>query len=82
MINGSKPHSILAIGLPTALWAQSARGHDLIGDAYGLLTGFLHPISGVDHVLAMVAVGLQGAQLGAGTVVAAVGIFLLWKAIA
>ena len=29
------------------------------------VTGFLHPISGLDHVLAMVAVGLWGAQLGA-----------------
>jgi urease accessory protein len=29
------------------------------------MTGFVHPISGLDHVLAMVAVGLWGAQLGA-----------------
>ena len=35
------------------------------GQATGFLTGFLHPISGLDHVLAMVAVGLWGAQLGA-----------------
>ena len=35
------------------------------GAAAGLLTGFLHPISGLDHVLAMVAVGIWGAQLGA-----------------
>ncbi len=34
------------------------------GEASGLLTGFLHPISGLDHVLAMIAVGLWGAQLG------------------
>ena len=31
----------------------------------GLQSGLLHPISGLDHVLAMVAVGLWGAQLGA-----------------
>lgn len=30
----------------------------------GFQSGFLHPISGLDHVLAMVAVGLWGAQLG------------------
>ena len=30
----------------------------------GFLTGFLHPIRGVDHVLAMFAIGLWGAQLG------------------
>ena len=35
------------------------------GEAVGFLTGLRHPISGLDHVLAMVAVGLWGAQLGA-----------------
>ena len=40
-------------------------GHVQEGEAAGFLTGFLHPISGLDHVLAMVAVGLWGAQLGA-----------------
>jgi urease accessory protein len=30
-----------------------------------LLSGLLHPISGLDHVLAMIAVGMWGAQLGA-----------------
>ena len=33
--------------------------------ATGLTAGFAHPVSGLDHVLAMVAVGLWGAQLGA-----------------
>jgi len=47
------------------LGAQSAFAHVGQGEAFGLLTGFLHPISGADHVLAMVAVGLWGAQLGA-----------------
>ena len=30
-----------------------------------ILSGFKHPISGLDHILAMVSVGLWGAQLGA-----------------
>lgn len=34
------------------------------GQAAGFITGLLHPISGLDHVLAMIAVGLWGAQLG------------------
>ncbi|QDU72028.1 HupE/UreJ family protein [Mucisphaera calidilacus] len=34
------------------------------GETGGFVTGFRHPISGWDHVLAMVAVGLWGAQLG------------------
>jgi urease accessory protein len=36
-------------------------GHDLTWDFSG---GFSHPIGGLDHVLAMVAVGLWAAQLG------------------
>jgi urease accessory protein len=34
------------------------------GEAAGLLSGLRHPVSGLDHILAMVAVGLWGAQLG------------------
>ena len=44
--------------------ASPALAHALPEEAGGFLTGFLHPISGLDHVLAMVAVGLWGAQLG------------------
>jgi urease accessory protein len=60
-----KPPPLVAAALLTALWAPSALGHVLQSEAYGFVTGFLHPISGADHVLAMVAVGLWGAQLGA-----------------
>jgi len=45
--------------------AAPAFAHVQAGQATGFATGFLHPISGLDHVLAMVAVGLWGAQLGA-----------------
>ena len=47
------------------LFAPSALAHPQRGEAVGFLTGFRHPISGLDHVLAMIAVGLWGAQLGA-----------------
>jgi len=35
------------------------------GGGGGFLSGLLHPVTGVDHLVAMVAVGLWGAQLGA-----------------
>ena len=35
------------------LWAQDAFAHVQVGEATGFLIGFLHPISGLDHVLAM-----------------------------
>jgi urease accessory protein len=41
-----------------------ANAHDETGQAAGLLSGLLHPISGLDHVLAMIAVGLWAAMLG------------------
>jgi urease accessory protein len=42
-----------------------ALAHVETGAAAGLLAGLHHPVSGWDHILAMVAVGLWGAQLGA-----------------
>jgi urease accessory protein len=55
----------IALLFTVMFWTQSALAHPVKGQAIGFLTGFLHPISGLDHVLAMVAVGLWGAQLGA-----------------
>lgn len=45
------------------LFSTPAFAHTAQGQAQGFLTGFLHPLSGLDHVLAMVAVGIWGAQL-------------------
>ena len=42
-----------------------AQAHAQAGEASGFPTGFLHPLTGLDHIIAMVAVGLWGAQLGA-----------------
>jgi urease accessory protein len=53
---------LLAAGCAIA-WPVVA--HEQQGQAAGFVTGLLHPVSGLDHVLAMVAVGLWGAQLGA-----------------
>ena len=39
--------------------------HVETGKAAGFISGFHHPISGWDHIAAMIAVGLWGAQLGA-----------------
>ena len=52
-------------GLLLLLLSANAMAHSETGVAGGLLSGFLHPIYGLDHLVAMVAVGLWGAQLGA-----------------
>ena len=59
------PGRSLALIFMIALCAQSAFAHTQKNEAAGFLSGFRHPISGLDHVLAMIAVGLWGAQLGA-----------------
>ena len=43
---------------------SQALAHVRQGQTQGLLTGLAHPLSGLDHMLAMIAVGLWGAQLG------------------
>src|SRR5437868_13760909 len=45
--------------IPTAAFA-----HPGIGDAHGFVAGFAHPLGGLDHVLAMVTVGIFAWQLG------------------
>jgi urease accessory protein len=47
------------------LAASPALAHTGVGVSGGFLSGFSHPIFGWDHVVAMVAVGLWGAFLGA-----------------
>jgi urease accessory protein len=44
--------------------AAPAAAHTEAGVAGGLQSGLLHPVLGLDHLVAMVAVGLWGAQLG------------------
>jgi urease accessory protein len=53
-----------ACALAAAAWPALAIAHVEAGRAEGFLAGLHHPVSGLDHVLAMVSVGLWGAQLG------------------
>lgn len=46
------------------LLPAAARAHTTSLQDGGLLAGFLHPLTGLDHAVAMVAVGLWGAVLG------------------
>jgi len=59
------PLRCLAATLGAVLLAAPALAHTGTGDVGGLASGFLHPLLGPDHVIAMVAVGLWGAFLGA-----------------
>lgn len=45
-------------------FCSTAFGHSGEGVAGGLMSGAMHPLAGLDHVTAMVAVGILGAFLG------------------
>jgi urease accessory protein len=56
---------LASTGVVAAAWPFFVWAHEETGQAAGFLSGLSHPVSGLDHVLAMVAVGFWGAQLGA-----------------
>jgi urease accessory protein len=56
---------ILIVPVVVLALSQPAFAHSQVGVAGGLVSGFLHPMTGIDHLIAMVAVGIWGAQLGA-----------------
>lgn len=49
--------------VPTLAFAHAG----IDGHTHGLARGFLHPISGIDHVLAMVMVGVLARRMGGRT---------------
>jgi urease accessory protein len=63
MIHRSLTKPTLA-ALSVALTSGQASAHVGHGEVDGLMHGFMHPIGGLDHLLAMVAVGMLGALLG------------------
>jgi len=52
---------LLALGLLLVL-PGLASAHILLGTSHGMRDGFVHPFTGMDHLLAMFAVGLWAAQ--------------------
>ena len=57
--------SIFAIlGISSLFLTSVAHAHILPGDVHGFGSGFSHPWHGLDHMLAMIGVGLWAAQLG------------------
>lgn len=52
------------LALAALLTPSLALAHTGVGDTHGFVHGFAHPLGGLDHMLAMVAVGLFAAHLG------------------
>ena len=55
---------VVILALPVAILAGQAMAHPGHGGHSGFASGFMHPILGWDHVVAMLAVGLWAAFLG------------------
>jgi urease accessory protein len=58
----SMPKVLLALFV--TLTPSLALAHVGVGETSGVAQGFMHPVSGFDHILGMVAVGLFAAHLG------------------
>jgi urease accessory protein len=64
----------------TLLIPTVANAHTGVGDPSGFLHGLGHPIGGLEHILAMVAVGLWAAQIGGKALWLIPGAFVLTMA--
>ncbi len=56
--------SVAALAAAFALVSGAAQAHTGGDATHGLMHGFAHPVGGLDHLLAMVGVGLWAAQQG------------------
>ena len=70
-----------ALAAILALSPTLAFAHVGVGDAHGFSHGFVHPIGGIDHVLAMVAVGMFAATLGGRALWAIPASFIVMMAV-
>ncbi len=70
-----------SIAVILSLIPVSAFAHTGVGDTAGFVHGFSHPVSGIDHILAMVAVGILAYQLGGRALWLVPGTFVLVMAL-
>jgi urease accessory protein len=68
--------------LAAAIVPTAAFAHPGFGDHADFVGGFAHPLTGADHVLAMIAVGLFAAHLGGRALVLVPATFVLTMAAA
>ena len=67
----------LTIAAALVLAPTAAFAHPGIGDAHGFMQGLAHPLGELDHILAMVAVGILAWQLGGRALWLVPGTFIL-----
>ena len=60
--------AMLTVVAGILIFPATVKAHTIGANAGGFLSGFEHPVFGPDHLLAMFAVGLWGAQIGGRSV--------------
>jgi urease accessory protein len=73
---------VLLLSLGAAASASAHPGTTATDDIGGLVSGFMHPLAGWDHLIAIVAVGLWASLLGARALRRLPALFLLIMALA
>jgi urease accessory protein len=63
-MNKSISRNIMVAIAAICLLPQAAMAHTVMGSTSGFIHGLSHPFTGLDHMLAMIAVGLWAAQMG------------------
>jgi urease accessory protein len=78
----SMKRGLLRAGLAVSMMAPGAAlAHTGVGSTHGFDAGFLHPLGGLDHQLAMVLVGLLAWQLGGRALWLVPGAFIAMMAV-
>jgi urease accessory protein len=80
MMKKSLDRSALTLTAMAAL-ASNAEAHTGFGAAHDILSGLVHPLTGPDHIAAMIAVGILAARLGGRALWLVPGTFLLMMAV-
>jgi urease accessory protein len=75
-------HRLVFAALLGICLAQPAFAHTGIGAAEGIVHGLTHPLTGLDHMLAMVAVGLLAVVIGGRAIWLVPGPFLAMMIVA
>ncbi|MFC5547457.1 HupE/UreJ family protein [Massilia aerilata] len=69
--------ALAAAGLAATMTALPAVAHPGHGGGAGMMAGFLHPLTGLDHLLALLALGLWSRQQRSGFVLPPVFLALM-----
>jgi urease accessory protein len=68
IIMKSRLAALLTLSVTMLAYIPTAGAHNIGAEGAGFITGLAHPFMGLDHLLAMIAVGIWAAQTGGSAV--------------